>query len=36
MVRLIKVVFVVAVVALGALYFFDYYWLADLPLGGLK
>lgn len=36
MVRLIKIVFVVAVVALGALYFFGYDWLADLPLGGPK
>lgn len=32
----LKFVFVVAVMALGALYFFDYDWLADLPLGGLK
>lgn len=32
MVRLIKIVFVVAVVALGALYFFGYDWLAALPL----
>jgi hypothetical protein len=32
----LKFVFVVAVVTLGALYFFDYAWLADLPLGGLK
>lgn len=36
MLRLIKVVFVLAVVVFGVFYFFDYDWFGDLSLGSQK